>query len=128
MKITRIYTTEDGESGFVELDIPLESREAYGHIVHASNGYTSPSVCFVEAPEGLVTTNHNPPARQVVVVLSGVLEVETSNKQTRQWHAGGMLLADDVTGKGHTTRVVKGPVRLVYIPLPPSFAVERWSV
>jgi hypothetical protein len=130
MKITRFYALENGESRFTEVDIPLkhEQKDAEGNILRLSDGYTSPNVRFAELPEGLSQSWHNAPARQIVVVLSGTIEVGTTDKQTRQWGAGEAFLADDVTGKGHTTRVVKGPARVMFAPLPPDFVVERWSV
>jgi hypothetical protein len=130
MRITRFYATEDGQSRFIDLDIPLEHvhQDAFGNTMRFSNGWVSPNVRFVEQPEGLVQGRHCVSTRQVVIVLSGVLEVGTSDMQTRQWRAGEVFLADDMTGKEHTTRVVEGPERLVFVPLPPNFDVERWSV
>jgi hypothetical protein len=129
MHITRFYATADGESRFAELDIPLEQvhQDPFGNILRSSNSYVSPSVRFVELPAEMVQGWHGAPTRQIVVVLSGVLEVGTSDQQTRQWRAGEVFLAEDVTGKGHTTHVVEGPVRLVFVPLPPEFVPERWS-
>lgn len=129
MKITRFYATGDGESRFAEIDIPIEhaQQDADGNTLRFSNDYVSPSVRFAELPEGMVQSWHHAPARQIVVVLSGVLEVGTSDKQTRRWRAGEAFLADDLTGKGHTTRTVEGPVRLLFAPLPPGFVLERWS-
>ncbi len=125
----KINATEDGESRFIELDIPLEhvQQDAFGNTVGFSNGYVSPNVRFVELPEGLAQGWHCVSTRRVVNFHSGVLEVGTSDMQTRQWRAGGVFLADDVTGKGHKTREVEGSVHLVFIPLPPNFDVQRWS-
>jgi quercetin dioxygenase-like cupin family protein len=129
MKITRFYATADGGSRFTEIDIPVEHAQpdADGNTLRFSNAYVSPNVRFAELPEGMVQGWHHAPARQIVVVLSGVLEVGTSDNQTRRWRAGEAFLADDLTGKGHTTRTVEGPVHVLFAPLPPGFVVERWS-
>ena len=129
MKITRFYTTDNGESRFVDLDIPTEHsrKDAEGNILRLSNAYTSPNVCFVELPDGLVQSWHNAPARQIVVILSGELEVGTTDGQTRRGQAGDVFLASDVTGKGHTTRTIGGPARVMFAPLPDNFNIERWS-
>ena len=129
MKITRFHTTEEGLSRFVEVDIPTinERKDDDGHVLRLSNAYTSPNVIFAELPEGMSQSWHNAPARQIVVVLSGTLEVEVADKQTRQWGPGGAFLADDVTGKGHLTRTIGGPVCVMFAPLPPSFDVTRWA-
>src|SRR5256885_15374683 len=119
MKITRFYTTEAGESQFTEIDISIEhaQRDAEGNILRFSNGYASPNVRFAELPEGMVQGWHNAPARQIVIVLSGVLEVGTSDKQTRQWRAAAAFLAGAVAGKGAPTPAVGGGVRGGVAPL-----------
>jgi hypothetical protein len=129
MKITRFYATESGESRFVEIDIPVEHKrkDADGNILRFSNSYASPNVCFAELPDGMVQSWHHAPARQIVVVLSGELEVGTSDGQTRRWRAGEAFLASDVTGQGHTTKTVGGPARLLFAPLSEGFNIERWS-
>jgi quercetin dioxygenase-like cupin family protein len=84
MKITRFYDTEDGESRFDEIEIPIEhARDHEGQTVLYSNGMLSPAVRFVELPEGFRTGWHHAPTRQIVVVLSGVLAVGTSDGHTR---------------------------------------------
>ena len=129
MKITRFYATENGESRFVEIDIPIElgQRDADGNTLRFSNSYASPNVRFAELPDGMVQNWHHAPARQIVVVLSGELEVGTTDGQTRRWHAGEAFLADDLTGKGHTTKTIGGPARLLFAPLPDGFDIKRWS-
>jgi quercetin dioxygenase-like cupin family protein len=129
MKITRFHATEDGGSRFMDITIPIEHdrKDAEGNILKLSNGYVSPSVLFAELPDGMVQDWHNAPARQIVVVLSGELEVETTEGQTRRWRAGEVFLADDVTGKGHKTRTLGGPARVLFAPLPKDFDISRWS-
>lgn len=129
MKITRFYATESGESRFVEVEVPIEhgQKDTEGHILLFSNSYASPNVRFAELPDGMVQSWHHAPARQIVVLLSGELEVGTSDGQTRRWRAGGAFLADDLTGKGHTTKTIGGPAHVLFAPLPDGFDIERWS-
>ncbi|HJY82036.1 MAG TPA: hypothetical protein VKK81_13265 [Candidatus Binatia bacterium] len=129
MKITRFYATENSESRFVEIDIPIEhgQRDADGNTLRFSNSYPSPNVRFAELPDGMVQSWHHAPARQIVVVLSGELEVGTTDGQTRRWHAGEAFLADDLTGKGHTTKTIGGSARVLFAPLPDGFDIGRWS-
>lgn len=130
MKITRFYATDDGGSRFMDIEIPINTpqKDTDGHTLMLSNTYASPSVRFVELPEGMSQTWHNAPQRQIVIVLSGTLEVGTTDNQTRQWQAGEAFLADDVTGKGHVTRTVGGPARVFFAPLPDGFDLDKWSV
>jgi hypothetical protein len=129
MKVIRFVATEDGESRFTELDIPIEQahQDAFGNTMLFSNGFASPNVRFVEMPENLDQGWHGVSNPQIVIVLSGVLEVGTSDNQTRQWQAGDVFIADDTRSKGHTTRVVEGTVRLLFVPFPSDFVIENWS-
>jgi hypothetical protein len=129
MKITRFHATEDGGSRFQEIELPvnLERLDAFGNMMHQSNAFSSPNVRFVELPPGLDQSWHHAPARQIVFVLSGVVEVGTSDNEKRRWSAGAAFIPDDLTGKGHLTRVLEGPALLAFIELPPDFDFDRWS-
>jgi hypothetical protein len=130
MKIIRFHAMENGESRFQEVEVPINQarKSSVGSdILHQSNDWPSPSVRFVELPVGLNQSWHHAPARQIVLVLAGVVEVGTSDNQKRQCAAGQAFIADDLTGKGHTTRVLEGPARVMFIELPKGFDVERWS-
>jgi len=59
-------------------------------------------------------------------VLSGTLEVVTSDNQKQQWQAGEFFIADDLTGKGHLTRAVGGSAFLVQVQFPQNFDLRRW--
>lgn len=129
MKITRFYTNEDGESTFSEIEIPINYRrvDADGNVIFLADAFSSPRVRFVELPRGYDHDWHNAPRRQIVILLSGTVEVQTSDNQVRRWRAGDVVLADDVSGKGHQTRAIDGSVGMVYIPLPEGFSIENWS-
>jgi hypothetical protein len=129
MKITRFYATEDGESRFQDVEVPTDQArpDSFGFTLHQSNASSSPSFRFVELPQGLDQSWHHAPARQIVVVLSGVMEVGTSDNQKRQCSAGQAFIADDLSGKGHTTRVVQGPALVMFVQLPQTFDFARWS-
>lgn len=129
MKITSFYTTSAGESRFREIDIPInhQREDGFGHALLLSKAYPSPNVQFVELPSGMDQDWHNAPTRQVVVVLAGVIEVETTDGECRQWRAGEAFLPADVTGRGHRTRCIGGAVRLLFAPLPAEFDLDSWS-
>ncbi len=55
-------------------------------------------------------------ARQLVVVLSGEMEVETSDGEKRRFGRGDMLLADDTSGSGHITRALTEVINL-FVPV-----------
>ena len=128
MEIIRFYDTPDGGSHFseVKLVFPRRFTDEYGNAYQFSNVFNSESSIIVDLPHGLDQDWHNAPNRQIVIVLTGVLEVETTDGQTRRWSPGGMFIADDEQGKGHQTRVVEGPVKAVFMRLPVDFDIQEW--
>jgi hypothetical protein len=126
MNVIRNVATQDGESQFMEFTIPLMRRELSGISLRLSPGFVSPNVSFVEVPEGTDTGWHGATARRIVVILSGVLEVETGDGERRQWGAGEVFLEEDVAGR-HATRAIGGPVRLLFVPFSSDFVVETWA-
>lgn len=113
----------DGGSRFVDVEIPwsVERDDGLGHRLRLSTPYASPAVQFVELPAGMDQDWHHAPAAQVVVVLRGVLEVETTDGERRRWQAGDAFLPADLSGRGHRTRCIDGAVRLLFAPLPDGF-------
>jgi quercetin dioxygenase-like cupin family protein len=129
MRLTRFHTTTEGGSVFVDLDIdlPHARHDPQGHLIRSSNRYASPSVQFVELPEGLDQDWHCAPRRQIVIVLSGTLEVTTSDGTARRFGPGQGFLADDMGGKGHLTRAVDGAVQVLFAPMPPDVDLAEWA-
>jgi quercetin dioxygenase-like cupin family protein len=129
MKVTRFYATPDNESRFQEIDVPIVHQRSDGHggTIRLSNSWPSPNVTFVELPAGLDQTWHHAPARQIVVVLSGTLEVGTSDNEIRRCTAGQAFIADDLTGKGHLTKVLAGPAHVMFVELPENFDFAQWK-
>lgn len=120
MQITRVYTGDDGQSHFEEIEVALaESR--YGSL---SGLFAAEGVIFRETPVGGELDFHNAPRRQFVVTLSGLVEIECGDGSKRRLGAGGILLADDTDGQGHITRDLEGPRRSLFIPLPGDFNVD----
>lgn len=129
MQIIRFTDTSDGGSSFseVELTFPQPYTDEYGNVYGLSNVFGPESAIIADLPPGLDQDWHVAPNRQLVLVLTGVLEVETTEGETRRWSAGGMFMADDPKGKGHRTRVVEGPVKAVFMRMPDDFDVQDWA-
>ena len=129
MRITHFQRTEDGGSRFFDLDVALaqEVTDAQGFLLRGSNRYASPSVQFMELPEGLDQTWHPAPRRQLVVVLSGELEVTTTDGVSRRFGPGQLFLADDRGGRGHLTRTINGSVTVLFAPMPSEVDLAAWA-
>ena len=48
--------------------------------------------------------SHNAPRRQYLFILNGSLEFEVPSGDRRTFGPGDVVLVEDVTGEGHTTR------------------------
>ena len=61
---------------------------------------------------------HNAPRRQYVITLSGQVEFTIGDGTVKRLGPGDVLLAEDLTGRGHITRVVGSEPRIsTAIPL-----------
>ena len=120
MKLPRIYTGEDNQSHFEELDLPLLPDR------RATSAWVSGSMAFGESPVLAPQDWHHAPRRQLVAVLSGALEVEVGDCSKRHFGVGDFFLADDLTGQGHKTQDVEGPLRLLYVHLPSDLDPTGW--
>jgi hypothetical protein len=124
MRITRVYTGDDGESHFEDLEIPLE-RGRYGFL---SGEVPVTGVLFRETPIDGSLDFHVAPRRQFVVTMVGLAEVECGDGSKRRFGPGDVLLADDTWGHGHITREIEGPRRSLFLPLPEDFDPAPWRV
>jgi hypothetical protein len=120
MKLTRFVATAEGGSCFEEVDIPLdvERAGADGFTFMSSAAFTSDCVCFVSLPADLNQEWHQAPTRQLVQIISGTVEVTTTDNEARRWSSGEFFIAADISGQGHRTRVIDGPAIVIFIPLP----------
>ena len=122
MRITRIYTGDDGESHFEDLEVPMTERP-YGFI---TDWLAATGLAYRENHPGQDLGFHVAPRRQLVINLYGAVEIETGHGEVRRFGAGDILLADDLTGRGHISRDVEGPRRTLFVPLPEDLDVSGW--
>jgi hypothetical protein len=116
VKITMLYTGMDDRSHFEEIEVPFESREDFGLFTLPE---PAKAVFFREIPPGWEYTWHNVVCREYVVMIDGSAEIEAGEGEKRVFRKGDILLAEDLTGQGHRTRVIgKNPWRQVFVTLP----------
>ena len=109
--ITRLYTGEDGESHFEELDMEI-GEYPWGELKDATG------VMFRHDEPGTFLDWHVAPRRQFIITLSGEVEIGLGDGTLRRFGAGQVMLADDLTGRGHTTHAVSDVPRVsVAIPV-----------
>ena len=114
MQVVRVYTGDDGESHFEELDLPYEQVAAAERTAMQS----ATGIQFRRTPPGDLMDYHIAPRRQYVITLEGQAEIGLGDGTKRIFNAGDVLLADDLTGRGHTTAVYGDKSRVsIAIPL-----------
>ncbi|SVC26568.1 uncharacterized protein METZ01_LOCUS279422, partial [marine metagenome] len=93
-----------------------------------SEAFASPNVRIFEAPVDAFQDWHNAPTRQLCIMLEGIWEIGTTDGDKRRWGPGEVFMPDTVAGQGHTSRVVEGPVRMVFVPVPSEVDITSWHM
>ncbi len=96
MKVVRIYTGDDQQTHFQ--DVALDA------FATLSAKVGSGPVRLNQGPATSTMDFHNAPRRQYVVMMAGQMEVEIGDGSKCVFNAGDVLVAEDLTGKGHITR------------------------
>ena len=115
MQITRIYTGDDNQSHFEDIDIELNDLGIRGKI---SDPWAASGVMFRTVGGDYLLDFHTAPRRQLVVNLTGSVDIEIGDGTVRRMPPGSILLAEDTEGQGHISRAVDGEARTcLFIPL-----------
>ena len=109
VKVTRLYTGDDGKTKVEEFEIPVKPRDA-GSDVSAAVALTSMQVRRTTPRYNLDW--HPAPRRQLVITLTGESEIEVEGGRKIRLGPGHILLAEDTTGQGHISRAVAGKDRI----------------
>ena len=103
----RVYTGSDGQSHFDELKLPEE--DIFQLLLKSGE-----TLNFRREPmEGW----HNPPRRQIVILLEGVFEIAISDGTKKTLRPGDIAWIEDMTGPGHTTTPIERPWMIVSVGL-----------
>src|SRR6266446_9920271 len=100
--IVRIYTGHDGQTHFEDLPLPADES----HNIALQAGANLVFRCF---PADYWSDWHTAPRRQYIFILVGQMEIGIGDGTTRRFGPGDVVLADDLTGQGHTTRSLGVP-------------------
>ena len=115
-RIWRVYSGEDGQSHIAELPLPMkpfvdvEGAHGEGTVTQPATG-----IVFRVAPPGYVLDWHCAPRRQYSISLTGTVEIEVGDGTVARLGPGDVVLAEDLTGRGHVTRVVGNEPRFYAI-------------
>ena len=107
MKVTRIYTGDDGQSHFEDIEYDL-SASAAGRV---SELIPAQGMILRETPGDYNLDFHPAPRRQFVINLDAAVEISVGDGTKRVFGPGEVFLAEDTTGQGHMSRAIDGRVR-----------------
>jgi mannose-6-phosphate isomerase-like protein (cupin superfamily) len=111
--IHRLFTGPDGQTHVEEIEALGPDGGTNMYKLMANSGAT-----INRAPPGRVADWHTAPRRQYVITLSGRGQVELNDGTKIDLGPGSIDLAEDLTGKGHITRVIGNEDRItISIPL-----------
>jgi hypothetical protein len=105
---TRLYADDQGESHFEEIDIDLAPVDFAPPAPPLNIAALFPAFrCGLlnAPPDWAGEIPHPSPRRQLFCNLRGSYDVTASDGTTRTFPAGSLLLLEDTTGKGHSTRI-----------------------
>jgi hypothetical protein len=112
--ITHLFTGPDGQTHAEEIEAKFAGRTGNDFFKLMANAGAE----LRRAAPGRVSDWHTAPRRQYVITLSGHGELEVAGGQKIEVGPGHIELVEDVTGKGHITRVVGNEERVtLQVPL-----------
>lgn len=109
--LVRLYTGEDDQAHFEDIDLLTWPAQW-------SMTLETAEIRFRHRLPGGFWDWHNESRRQYSIILSGEIEVVVGDGSRRRFKPGDVVLAEDLTGQGHTTRILSEvPVAYVTIPV-----------
>jgi hypothetical protein len=117
----RLYADAKGESHFADEEMALNSVNFAPPAPPVDVSAFTPAKHFVllQTAPGWFGDWHPTQYRQFFFFLSGEVDVQASDGDVRRFGPGSVVLVEDTTGKGHTTRVATdGPWIAAVVQLP----------
>ena len=115
MRIHNLYTDENGETHFRDIEIEWEEERNFSKY---SKRMPATGIIFRETSGDYDLDWHPAPRRQYIVNLDAGAKLTASDGETRIIGAGEIILVEDVDGKGHLSQSVDGKLRhSLFIPI-----------
>ena len=111
MRLFRLYSGDDQQSHLEELKMAFEP----GQLAEQTALQPATGVIFTRMKPGAFSDWHNAPRRQYVITLAGGVEIGLGDGSLHRFGPGEGILAEDLTGKGHTTRAIGNEPRVMMI-------------
>ena len=117
----RIYGDAKGDSHFdtVTIEQRLARAAPPAAPFYVSEDRPASNYRFYSFEPGWIGELHPAPTRQFLALMSGAVEMETTDGTVRQFGPGDLILLEDTSGKGHVTRNIgDGYATFLVIPVP----------
>ena len=115
MRIHNIYTDDDGETHFRDIDVEWVEESPSGKL---SNRLPATGIIFRQVPPTYDLDWHPAPRRQYIINLDAGVQITASDGESRTIGAGEVILVEDTTGKGHLSKAVDDHVRhCIFVPI-----------
>lgn len=103
---TRLYTGADGMSHFERVNLKFAPVPGAPKTIEQSEPWPVAKTYIVRVDAGMFEDWHNADVPRYVITVSGNAEIEISSGEKFVVQPGEVLLAEDLTGKGHRFRVL----------------------
>jgi quercetin dioxygenase-like cupin family protein len=114
MRLFRLYSGDDQQSHLEELKMEFSPTQ----LAEQTPLQPATGIIFIPMAPGAFVDWHNAPLRQYVITLAGGVEIGLGDGSLHRFGPGEGILAEDLTGKGHTTRAVgEEPRVMMIVPL-----------
>ena len=114
----RIFADDEGRSRFEtrQIDMQAKNYAPPAPSLNTSMPEAADNSVFLELPVGWYGNWHPTPVRQWLILMTGQCEFEAGDGARVVCKTGDVVMLDDLTGKGHQTRVLGDePVRIAAI-------------
>jgi hypothetical protein len=102
----RIYADAQGNSHYdtVAVDQSMAQPAPPAAPFYVSRDEPASKYRFYTFPPGWIGELHPAPTRQFLALMSGAVEMETTDGEVRRLLPGDLVLLEDTSGRGHVTR------------------------
>jgi len=117
----RIYVDAKGDSHFDVVTVKQSLARAAPPAApfYVSEDRPASRYRFYSFEPGWIGELHPAPTRQFLALMSGAVEMETTDGTVRRFRPGDLVLLEDTQGKGHLTRNIdNGYSTFLVVPVP----------
>ncbi len=108
MRYHHLYADKDGNSHWRDVEVALRERSFAppAQNILISEPEMAKSLLFLRLKAGWDEPVHPTPIRQTLICVAGAVQVTASDGEAREIGPGDIWRMEDLSGKGHHSRVV----------------------